>query len=408
MVEWRDGTSTWVDLKEAKETNPTELAEYAVANQINEEPAFVWWVPYALKKRERIVNKVKSNYWRTFHKYGIKLPKTPEEALATDQETDTDYLEKAMNKEMAKDVLVGGCTPQDVRTGKANELKGYQEISCHVIFDVKMVFTRKTRFVANGSTTDTPVGLCYSSVVSRDSVMIAFLVAALNDLDVFACGIGNPYLNAPCRENIWFVAGKECGERMKWKVMKVPEPPRERCSRTTLSPQRILSPRLTETYITEKCENNKAPYYEFLLVYVDDVLVVSHDPSKINQMIGAHFEIRNDVYGPLKTYLGGDVETFQLPHGKMAWSLLSTSYVRSVMDTVRRLLAEEGRDLKTGKKPHRGPLPYGYKSELDTTNECDTGHMVQYQQLIGILRWAVELGRIDIHIHVEVAIVSQY
>ena len=47
-----------------------------------------------------------------------------------------------------------------------------------------MDFMRKAQFVANGSTTDAPVALCYSSVVSRDSVRIAFLVAALNDLDV--------------------------------------------------------------------------------------------------------------------------------------------------------------------------------------------------------------------------------
>ena len=60
--------------------------------------------------------------------------------------------------------------------------------------------------------TETPVALCYSSVVSRDIVCIAFLVAALNDLDVFSCDIGNAYLNAPCKEKIWFEAGLECGK----------------------------------------------------------------------------------------------------------------------------------------------------------------------------------------------------
>ena len=49
--------------------------------------------------------------------------------------------------------------------------------------------------------------------MSRDSVSIAFLVAELNDLDVMACDVGNVYLNATCREKIWFVAGLEHGER---------------------------------------------------------------------------------------------------------------------------------------------------------------------------------------------------
>ena len=38
-------------------------AEYTVAAKIAIEPAFAWWVPYTLKKRNRIISKVKSNYW---------------------------------------------------------------------------------------------------------------------------------------------------------------------------------------------------------------------------------------------------------------------------------------------------------------------------------------------------------
>jgi len=100
----------------------------------------------------------------------------------------------------------------DARSGQ--ELPGYQEIKCHMIFDIKMdeKFTRKARLVAGGHTTDTPTSLTYSSVVSCDSVRIAFMLAAINDLNLSACDIGNAYLNAPCREKIWTVAGSEFGE----------------------------------------------------------------------------------------------------------------------------------------------------------------------------------------------------
>ena len=67
-----------------------------------------------------------------------------------------------------------------------------------------MDFTRKAQFVADGSKTVTPSAVCYSSVVSRESVRLAFLVAALHDLNVFACDISNAYLNVPCKEKIWF------------------------------------------------------------------------------------------------------------------------------------------------------------------------------------------------------------
>jgi hypothetical protein len=38
-----------------KESNPVEVAEFAVARSIDKEPAFQWWVPYTLRKRDRII-----------------------------------------------------------------------------------------------------------------------------------------------------------------------------------------------------------------------------------------------------------------------------------------------------------------------------------------------------------------
>ena len=63
-------------------------------------------------------------------------------------------------------------------------------------------------WITDGSTA--PKSLTYSSVVSRDLVRIAFLMASLNGLDITACDISGAYLNAPCGEKVWFVAGSEC------------------------------------------------------------------------------------------------------------------------------------------------------------------------------------------------------
>ena len=57
----------------------------------------------------------------------------------------------------------------------------YKKISCHMIFDIKMDLTRKARLVARGNMTDPLKESTYSSVVSRDSIRIAFTLAALND-----------------------------------------------------------------------------------------------------------------------------------------------------------------------------------------------------------------------------------
>ena len=84
--------------------------------------------------------------------------------------------------------------------GVAHIPPGYQQIKCHMIFDVKMGenFRRKARFIASGHTTETPTSLTYSSVVSQDLVRIILLVAALNGLQVMACDIQNAYLTVNC------------------------------------------------------------------------------------------------------------------------------------------------------------------------------------------------------------------
>jgi hypothetical protein len=70
MVTWKDGSSDWVPLKDLKESYPVETAEYAVANKIVEEPAFAWWARKVLRKRDLIIMKVKSRYWKRNHMLG--------------------------------------------------------------------------------------------------------------------------------------------------------------------------------------------------------------------------------------------------------------------------------------------------------------------------------------------------
>ncbi len=39
-VEWKDGSTSWERLADLKESNPVELADYAVAHRIETKPAF--------------------------------------------------------------------------------------------------------------------------------------------------------------------------------------------------------------------------------------------------------------------------------------------------------------------------------------------------------------------------------
>lgn len=289
LIEWKDQTTSWLPLKEVKASNPIELAEYAQSNNLMHEPAFAWWAPYTLKKKARMIGKVRSRYWKTHYKFGFRLPHSVEEALAIDAETGTTFWRDALEKEM-KHVIPAfeeweEGDVEEARKGK--KLIGYQEIKCHTIFDIKMEnFQRKARFVAGGHTTQPPDSITYSSVVARDSVRIAMLVAALNDLDLCAADIGNAYLNANCREKIWTVAGPEFGSNQgkamiirkalyglkssgaAWRSLLASTLREMNFKSTTADP---------DTWIRPAVKANGFEYYEMILVYVDDILCVSHD-----------------------------------------------------------------------------------------------------------------------------------
>ncbi len=50
LVLWRDGLSDLLPLKDLKDAYPVQIAEYAAANRIANEPAFNWWVHTVLQK----------------------------------------------------------------------------------------------------------------------------------------------------------------------------------------------------------------------------------------------------------------------------------------------------------------------------------------------------------------------
>ena len=201
LIKWKYGSTNWVTLKDVKESYPVHVAEFAISNCIAEEPAFAWWVPFVMKKRNHILAKVKSTYWLRLHKFGIRIPKSVEEAKKVDDQNGNNLWWDAICKEM-RDVR-----PEfEVFEGTKDHLPvGYQFMKCHMIFDIKFgeTFCHKARLVTGGHMTETPATLTYSSVVSCDSVWISLTVAALNDLQVMSCDIQNAYLTSDCQEKIW-------------------------------------------------------------------------------------------------------------------------------------------------------------------------------------------------------------
>ena len=278
-----------------------------------------------------------------------------------------------------------------------------------MIFDVKMDFTRKARFVAGGHTTDTPCSITYSSVVSRDSVRLAFLIAGLNDLDVLAGDVTNAYLNAKCREKIWFEGGIETGED-RGKVLIITRALYGLKS-SGAAWRADLAATLRDLKFTSSQADpdvwlrNAGTHYDMVLVYVDDILIFAKDPKVTMLELGKLYELKPESVKEPDIYLGANMEKVQLPNGRVEWAMGSKAFIKNAIKVVEALIAKDDPEAKL-KTTARNPFPSGYKPELDVTPELNDEMGSRFLQLIGILRWAIELGRLDVF--VEVSQLSQH
>jgi hypothetical protein len=262
-------------------------------------------------------------------------------------------------------------------------------------------FRRKARFVANGNETEAPPSMTYSSVVSRDSVRIALLVAALNDLKLLSCDIQNAYLSADCRERIYYVAGPEFGSEAG-SIMIVKKALyglktsgaafRAHLAETLYELNYIPTKADPDVWIRPAIKPDGFEYYEMVLVYVDDVLCISHDPEATMKGIQGTFKLKDDKIEKPTHYLGAQISQ-KVIGGVECWTMTSEQYIKAAVANVEAKLDKSGQRL-----PSRcnTPLQSGYRPELDVTAELKLEGIRYYQELIGVLRWSIELGRIDI------------
>ena len=382
---------------DVKESIPVPLAEYAVKVGIADEPAFSWWVPYTLKKRNQIVAAVNRRVAKRTHKYGIRIPMTIQDAHKLDAENNNILWRDAIRKDMRNASIAF-----DIQES-TDPPRGYIRTTYHMIFDVKMAFTRKARIVADGHKIPEPSISPYAGVVSRDTVRIAFTYAALNDLDIFATDIKNAYLQAPNLEKHYTICGPEFGTEnvgkvaiVVWalyggKVAAANFGNHLRDCMEYLGYESCLAD--PDLWMKVGVKPNNERYWHYVLLYVDDMLSIGIEPKGAVDAIGKYFQIKPKSVGSPDLYLGGKVSRMKLPNYVEAWTFSSRQYVQAAVKNVEKYIDKKGMKLKKGVK---APFTSSYRPEVDGSEELDDEVATYYQSLIGILRWIVELGRIDV------------
>jgi len=157
-----------------------------------------------------------NRHHRISYKFGIPPPSSVTDAERLDKLNGNTLWMDALQKEMEAVWIAF-----EIQDAEVKHLPGYKKIPGHIIWDVKVDFMRKARYVAGGHHTDPPKVMTYSSVVSRESMRIALFLAALNDLGVCLTNIGNAYLTAQTTERCYVVAGDEFGPELKGRILKI-------------------------------------------------------------------------------------------------------------------------------------------------------------------------------------------
>jgi hypothetical protein len=136
-------------------------------------------------------------------------------------------------------------------------------------------------------------------------------------------------------------------------------------------------------------------HYEFIFEHTDDLLVISTTPHDILTHLDQHYVLKPESIGKPTQYLGSETGDYRLEDNPtmVRWYASPDNYVKEAVRNLNNWISERGRLLKV--KVQR-ILPSRYRPELDATPYCDEEESDYYQQQIGVLRWAIELGRIDI------------
>ena len=119
--------------------------------------------------------------------------------------------------------------------------------------------------------------------------------------------------------------------------------------------------------------------------------------------IQAKFKLKDDKIEEPKVYLGASLSKMTNQDNDSCWAMSSDTYCQAAVKNVEDVLSKDNLRL-----PSKCvcPLTNGYRPEMDVTQELKADGIQYYKELIGVLRWAVGVGRVDILL--EVSLLSQH
>ena len=148
--------------------------------------------------------------------------------------------------------------------------------------------------------------------------------------------------------------------------------------------------------------SNVTDYYEFILLYTDNVLVISENYEQVlrKDLVG-YFELKETFIGTPTIYLGGYIRQVKLENYVRAWALGSSQYVNLNVNNVEAYVSKKSGYWRKLHAKDETPIKKPYRPDIDVSPDLKPSGSAYLQSLIGILCWIVDLGRIDICLEVS-------
>ena len=397
LVEWEDGTCTWEPLFGPNGTglvkdDPVTVGIYASENGLVGKPG---WKSNIIRKyaktQKRIIrraNQAKLQSFRTkpVYMYGYQVPRNYRQAMELDRENGNTKWADATAIELGQ--IDDYETFEDMGKGYRPGPE-YKRINAHLVYAVKHDGRHKARYVAGGHLTDTPIDSVYSSVVTLRGVRMLTFIAELNKMDTWVTDIGNAYLESYTKEKVYIIAGPEFGDR-EGHTLIIRKALYGLKSSGLRWHERFADVLRKEGFFMSKAENDiwmrdMGDHYEYIGVYVDDLIIISHDCQAIIDLLEKKNGFKLKGTGPIDFHLGCNF--FRDKDGHLCYS--PKKYLEKMMENYRRTFG-------TLPKQAASPLVKNDHPELDSTEELDLEDTKIYQSMVGAQQWAIQIGRWDI------------
>lgn len=98
--------------------------------------------------------------------------------------------------------------------------------------------------------------------------------------------------------------------------------------------------------------NNGFKYWEYFLCYVDDILAISQDPTKIMKNIQGKFKLKDNKMEEPDTYLGADITKIQNEEGDLCYVVSIDKYCGVLVENIQSTLSRKQKNYQRDVQCH--------------------------------------------------------